>query len=187
MLLAGFPLTIWLSTAGAAGRDIDVVDRDIVGPLAADAGVWRTRAQTLFDPDQRTLTRRLYTVWDPTPRPPSRLCLIPHSVRDDREGKINGVGRLIWRLQGKPAYDRSAIVAEYRGAMREGRAEGLGSYVDADGISYEGGVEERADGRPGTLKFAGGDEYVGGMRPGRGEQYRSLHRRHRRDFQRSIS
>ena len=40
---------------------------------------------------------------------------------DDKEGKVNGAGRLIWRLQGKPAYDRASIFAEYRGAMKDGR------------------------------------------------------------------
>ncbi len=167
VVLAGFALTIWLSTAGAAGRDIEVSDRDIVGPPTTDAGVWRTRAQTLFDPAERILTRRMYTVWDPMPEREVDFVWIPRSVRDDTEGKINGIGRLIWRLQGKPAYDHSAIVAEYRGAMRDGRAEGLGSYVDADGISYEGEWKNGLMDGHGTLKFAGGDEYFGEMHAGK--------------------
>ena len=167
VVLAGFALTIWLSTAGAAGRDIEVIDRDIVGPTTADAGVWRTRAQTLFDPAERILTRRMYTVWDPTPEREVDFVWIPHSVRDDTEGKINGIGHLIWRLRGKPAYDHSAVVAEYRGAMRDGRAEGLGSYVDADGISYEGEWKNGLMDGHGTLKFAGGDEYFGEMHAGK--------------------
>jgi hypothetical protein len=97
--VAGFALTIWLSTADAAGRDIEGIDGDIAGPPAADAGVWRTRAQTLFDPVDRTLTRRLYTVWDSRPERDVDFVWIPRSVRDDTEGKINGIGRLIWRLQ----------------------------------------------------------------------------------------
>ena len=63
---------------------------------------------------------------------------IPGSLHDDVDGKVSGNGRLIWRLKGKPAYDKASIFAEYRGAMTDGRAEGEGRYTDSSGISYAG-------------------------------------------------
>ncbi len=109
----------------------------------------------------------MYTVWDPMPSRELDFVWVPKSVRDDKEGKINGVGHLIWRLQGKPAYDHGSVFAEYRGAMQDGRAEGQGRYLDADGITYKGEWKNGLMDCHGTLKFAGGDEDVGQMQAGK--------------------
>lgn len=151
----------------AASRDDAIVDPQIAGPPSVESGVWRTRTQPLFDPVTHTLIRRMYTVWDAMPSRNLDFVWIPKSVRDDKEGKINGVGRLIWRLKGKPAYDRSSIFAEYRGSMKDGRAEGRGHYSDATGISYEGDWRNGLMDGAGTITFLGGDEYVGEMRAGK--------------------
>jgi hypothetical protein len=157
-----------LSVAGfAASHDDSVLDRQIAGPSTAETGAWRTKTQSMFDPVERTLIRRMYTVWDPMPARDLDFAWIPVSVHDDKEGKINGVGRLVWRLKGKPAYERASIFAEYRGAMQDGRAEGQGSYVDATGIAYQGEWKNGLMEGFGTLTLPGGDEYVGDMRAGK--------------------
>ena len=151
----------------AAGHDDLVTDPPIAGPSAAETGVWRTKTQSMFDPVERTLVRRMYTVWDPMPSRDLDFVWLPVSVHNDKEGEINGVGRLVWRLKGKPAYERSSIFAEYRGAMKNGRAEGPGSYFDATGIAYRGEWKNGLMEGFGTLTLPGGDEYSGDMRAGK--------------------
>ena len=92
---------------------------------------------------------------------------IPSALRDDEEGKVNGVGRLIWRVKGKPAYDPASIFAEYRGVMRDGRADGEGTYFDTTGMSYKGSWRDGLMDGLGTLMLPGGDEYIGQMRAGK--------------------
>jgi hypothetical protein len=151
---------------GAERPDV-VPDPIIAGAPTLTPGVWRTRTQSVFDPIERTLIRRMYMVWDPQPSRDLDFVWIPASVRDDTEGKINGVGRLIWRFKGKPAYDPASMFAEYRGSMKDGRAEGDGSYFDATGISYKGTWKNGLMDGFGTLMLPGGDEYVGEMRAGK--------------------
>jgi hypothetical protein len=168
--LVGLVLIGWLTgvSFGASSETI-VVDPQIAGPPTAETGVWRTKAQPVFDPIERTLVRRMYMVWDPVPSRDLDFVWIPDSPHDDRAGKINGLGRLIWRLKGKPTYDRASIFAEYRGTIQDGRADGHGSYFDVTGISYDGqwrnGLMEGA----GTLKLSSGDEYIGQMRGGKAQ------------------
>jgi hypothetical protein len=166
--LIGLTLTGWLSVASfGASRDDAVTDPEIAGPAAAETGVWRTKTQSVFDPSERTLVRRMYMVWDPAPSRDLDFVWIPNSFRDDTEGKVNGIGHMIWRLKGKPAYDRASIFAEYRGAMKDGRAEGQGRYFDATGISYKGEWQNGSMDGFGTLMLPGGDEYIGQMRAGK--------------------
>jgi hypothetical protein len=168
--LAALTLTGWLTAASfGAGGDGVVVDPPIAGPPMAEAGVWRTRTQSVFDPVARTLERRLYTVWDSAPSRDLDFAWIPASPRGDRAGKVNGVGRLTWRHKGKPAYDRAAIFAEYRGAMKDGRPEGRGSYVDVTGLSYDGEWKDGLMAGFGRLTLPGGAEYIGQMRAGRAD------------------
>jgi hypothetical protein len=164
----GFTLTGWLSAQSfAASRDDVVVDPQIAGPVTVTTGIWRTKTLPVFDPVARTLLRRMYTVWDPVPDRDLDFVWIPKSLRDDTEGKINGVGRLIWRVKGKPAYDRSSIFSEYRGVMKDGRAEGQGSYFDATGVVYKGGWKNGMMDGFGTLTMQDTDEYIGEMRAGK--------------------
>lgn len=161
-------LTLGGSVASfGASRDDAVIDPQIMGPAAADTGIWRSKTQSLFDPVARTLIRRAYTIWDPMPWRDLDFVWTPRSVHDDQDGKISGIGHLIWRLKGKPAYDKASIFAEYRGAMKDGRAEGEGRYVDATGISYKGGWRNGLMEGFGTLMLPSGDEYIGQMRAGK--------------------
>jgi hypothetical protein len=150
-----------------AGRDDVVIDPDIAGPPAVETGAWRTRTQQVFDPADRTLARRMYTVWDAAPSRNLDFVWIAESLRDDKEGKVNGKGRLIWRLKGKPTYDPASIFAEFRGTMKDGRAEGQGRYFDTTGIAYKGEWKNGLMEGRGTLTLPGGDEYVGQMRAGK--------------------
>ncbi len=150
-----------------AGHDDRIVDPPIAGPSTAEAGAWRTKTQSMFDRVERTVVRRMYTVWDPMPSRDLDFVWLPVSVHDDREGEINSAGRLVWRLKGKPAYERTSIFAEYRGAMKNGRAEGLGRYFDVTGISYQGEWKNGLMEGFGTLTLPGGDEYIGDMRAGK--------------------
>jgi hypothetical protein len=164
----GLALCAWLSAASyGASRDDVVIDPPIAGPPAGEAGVWRSKTQSLFDPVAHTLIRREYTVWDTMPSRDLDFVWIPGSLHDDVDGKVSGNGRLIWRLKGKPAYDKASIFAEYRGAMKDGRAEGEGRYTDSTGISYAGSWRSGLMEGFGTLILPSGDEYVGQMRAGK--------------------
>ena len=163
-----FALCVFLSGAcfGAERSDV-AIDAVIAAPPAHSAGIWRTKSQPVFDPAERTLIRRMYMVWDPMPERGLDFVWIPSALRDDKEGKVNGVGRLIWRVKGKPAYDPASIFAEYRGVMRDGRADGEGTYFDTTGMSYKGSWKAGLMDGLGTLMLPGGDEYIGQMRAGK--------------------
>jgi hypothetical protein len=156
-----------LPTSFGAAHDDRIVDRPIAGPFTTEAGMWRTKTQSMFDPVERTVVRRMYTVWDPVPSQNLDFVWLPVSMHDDHEGEINGEGRLVWRFKGRPAYERSSIFAEYGGTMKNGRAEGLGSYYDLSGISYQGEWRNGLMEGFGTLRLPGGDEYIGDMRVGK--------------------
>jgi hypothetical protein len=165
--LVALTLTGWLTAASfGAGADGAVVDLPIAGPPVVETGAWRTKTQSVFDPVTRALERRMYTVWDAAPSRDLDFAWIPDSRRDDRAGKVNGAGRLIWRHKGKPAYDRAAIFAEYRGALKDGRPEGQGSYFDTTGISYTGAWNNGLMEGFGRLTLPGGAQYIGQMRAG---------------------
>ena len=168
----GFFLSLALATthlvAALAADDRHMVrDPEIAGPVIVGQGDWRTKIQQVFDPATRTLSRRLYTVWDAAPARDLDFVWAPDQPVSDKPGKINGAGLLIWRLKGKPSYDRSSAVAQYRGHFRNGRIEGRGVYFDNTGLYYEGEWKAGLMQGYGTLKLPGGDEYVGEFRDGR--------------------
>src|SRR5262245_3999781 len=139
-------------------------DSTIAGRLPAESGAWRTRTQQVFDPVKRMLVRRLYTVWDPEPSRNLDFVWIPDALADDREGAVTGQGQLIWRIKGKPAYDPASIFAEFRGFMKDGRADGRGRYFDSNGLTYEGEWKNGVMEGHGRLKLPNTDEYVGQFR-----------------------
>ena len=152
--------------ATAAEDTVKLVDPVVGLPEAAGAGAWRTKVQQVFDPSSRSLFGRAYTVWCPGAMGNLDFSWAPEDLSRDRAGPISGKGRLVWRLSDKPAYDKSAVVAEYRGAMRNGRADGEGAYLDRDGLSYEGHWRNGLMDGHGVFKRAGGEEYVGEFRAG---------------------
>ena len=144
-----------------------VFDAAIVGPISAELGAWRTKVQLVFDPATRTLTRRTYSVWDPEPSRNLDFAWTPDRPATDKPGQISGDGYLVWRFRDRPAYDRASIYSEYRGTLRNGRANGNGSYLDHTGLMYQGKWKYGlADGH-GSLTLPGGDEYVGSFRAGK--------------------
>jgi hypothetical protein len=148
-------------------RDDIVADPEIAGPSLAEAGAWRTKTQQVFDRVERTLVRRMYTVWDPAPSRNLDFVWVADSRDDDKEGLVNGRGRLIWRIKGKPAYDPTSIFAEFRGSMKDGRPDGHGAYFDRSGLAYEGEWKNGVMEGQGTLKLASADQYTGQFRAGK--------------------
>jgi hypothetical protein len=133
----------------------------IAGPRSEAAGQWRTKAQLVFEPTTRTLTRRTYSVWDAAPSQDLDFSWQPADPTRDKAGRVNGSGHLVWRVRDKPSYDPSSIVAEYSGTLSDGRMEGSGIYVDSAGFKYEGRWRVGLMDGPGKLQLPAGDEYVG--------------------------
>jgi hypothetical protein len=142
-------------------------DPEVAGPASAEQGAWRTKIQQIFDPATRTLSRRMYTIWDAGPSRDLDFVWTPDRPSADKPGRISGTGHLVWRIKGKPTYDRSSIFAAYRGTIRNGRIDGRGTYLDHTGLSYEGEWRNGLVQGDGTLKLPGGDEYVGQFRAGK--------------------
>ncbi|WP_316224877.1 MULTISPECIES: PAN domain-containing protein [unclassified Bradyrhizobium] len=156
-LIASFSLT----DARAGDGDNSGPGIILAGPFSEAAGQWRTKVQLVFDPAIRTLTRRTYTVWDASLSRDLDFSWQPADPGRDKAGRLDGQGHLVWRMRDKPAYDRSSIVAEYSGTLRNGRMEGNGTYVDSAGFSYNGHWREGLMDGPGKLQLPAGAEYVG--------------------------
>ncbi|WP_143274191.1 PAN/Apple domain-containing protein [Bradyrhizobium canariense] len=110
---------------------------------------------------------RTYTVWDSAPARDLDFTWQPITPSKTNSGRISGVGRLVWRAQSKPVYDRASVIAEYRGMMVGGRMEGSGLYVNSAGFKYEGQWHHGLMEGRGLLQFPSGDEFVGEFRRGR--------------------
>ena len=116
-------LATTMAAALAAEQNDGIGDPELAGAASVDRA-WRTKIQQVFDPATRTLSRRMYTIWDAEPSRDLDFIWTPDRPSDERPGRINGSGHLIWRIKGKPAYDLSSVFAEHRGTVREGRIEG---------------------------------------------------------------
>lgn len=149
------------------GQDDPLVQVKVA--LPSEAGRWRTRSQQVFDAHRQELQRRTYTVWDMQPSRSLDFVWIPDRPQEREAERVTGEGRLVWRLAGKPAYDPASFVAEYRGAMRNGRPHGRGTYRDRDGLSYEGSWKDGLPEGRGNLKLAGGAEFSGSFKAGAAE------------------
>ena len=110
------------------------------GPLPTENGAWRSKTQQMFDPVEKTLVRRLYTVWDPEPSRDLDFAWVPDTFADDREGVINGQGRLIWRLKGSPPTTR---IRSSPSSMAPSR---MVARMGAGGTSSGAGSPTRANG-----------------------------------------
>jgi hypothetical protein len=162
VVLGGFS-----SAVMGAGRDDVAVDPEIAGPPWTEQGIWRTKVQQVFDHASRTLSRRLYTIWDPAPARDLDFIWASDNPAADKAGRIDGSGHVIWRIKGKPTYDRSSRFAEYRGTIRNGRLEGRGAYLEHTGLLYDGEWKAGLMHGHGALKLPGGDEYVGWFKSGK--------------------
>jgi hypothetical protein len=142
-------------------------DSKIAGAVLSEAGAWRTKTQQIFDPVERQLIRRLYTVWDSEPSRDLDFVWISDSVGDGRDGRVNGRGRLLWRSKGKAAYDPASVAAEFYGSMKDGRPDGRGSYLSQNGLTYDGEWKNGLMEGYGSLKLPNADEYVGHFSDGK--------------------
>lgn len=141
---------------------------DRVG-LPFAAGAWQTRVQLVFDPATRTLLRKTFTVWTNLPFADLTFEWMPTRPGTAVSGILAGDGRLLWRLKGRPVYDKAAIVAEYRGHLRGGRPDGLGTLSLRDGTLYRGRwAAGRFEGE-GLLRIENGAEYHGSFHDGAAE------------------
>jgi hypothetical protein len=156
-----------LQAVQATITEAPVTDAEVAGPAWLEQGVWRTKVQQVFDPGSRTLSRRTYTMWDPQPSRDLDYVWVPDSADQDQPGPINGSGHLVWRIKGRPTYDKTAIFAQYRGTITQGRIGGQGAYLDHTGLYYEGHWNNGLMEGHGTLKLPGGDEYTGAFQAGK--------------------
>jgi hypothetical protein len=169
VVLLSVSMTGVLSPRALAAESDAARDPDIAGPAWPEQGAWRTRIQQVFDPATRTLSRRMYTIWDPEPSRDLDFAWTPDRLAADKPGRISGTGHLTWRIRGRPGYDQSSVFAQYRGAVRKGRIEGHGTYLDRAGLLYEGAWKAGRMHGQGTLKLPSGDEYVGEFRAGKAD------------------
>ena len=174
-------ILLWTAVATAAmmlampsdAGQIDEIDQPawigrtaVIMPGLA-AGDWRSRTQLVWDAAAQQLVRRQFTFWDPLASEHFDFVWTPDDVSIDHDGKLDGKGRIAWRMRGAPSYERSATVAAYRGAMRDGYAEGFGEFVHRSGVTYKGRWHDGLMDGEGRLSLANGDQYVGGFRAGK--------------------
>lgn len=171
LALASLATSIVTASAMAATTAADFAPSNaaIAGPSRVEAGAWRSKVQHVFDGRTRILSRRLYEVWDPEPSRDLDFQWTPDRPEFDRPGRINGHGHIAWRKKDLPSYSQGGMAAEYRGGMRDGRADGNGIYVDAGGFYYDGQWRRGLMHGQGTLKLPSGDEYVGTFRNGKAD------------------
>lgn len=130
-------------------------------------GAWRDLTQLVWDRSEQRLARRVYRVWDPLASRNFALVWVAGDAAGDRDGAVSGAGRLIWRKPGAASYDKTAIIAQYTGALSGGRAAGHGEYLHRSGGSYRGGWKGGLMEGHGRLQLPNGDEYVGFFKSGR--------------------
>ena len=156
-----------LSQATAKGRVATFGPDTIALQEPLETGKWLSKVQQVFDPETRQLQRRRYEVWARQPQLDLDFVWQPADPRLDRPGRVAGRGRLIWRQRGKPSYDRTGIVSEYQGEMRDGRPHGQGRYLERHGVYYEGDWHDGRMHGAGKLKLASGGEYEGTFQHGK--------------------
>jgi hypothetical protein len=149
---------------------VALIDPASVAPRAvpgSEAGALRHWVQLVWNPLTLQLERVAYSAWDPVPSLGLDLQWQPDDPRAIAPGPITGTGVLTFRTPGAAAYDAAGTVARYRGALVDGRPQGIGSFIDAGGFAYSGGWQDGLMVGEGRLSLANGDEYVGGFRAGR--------------------
>lgn len=130
-------------------------------------GAWRTKSQLVWDSRLQKLNRRLIRIWDPLAQRSLDISWVSKDGISDQDGAVSGEGQIVWRTQGSISYETDAIVAEYRGQMRNGMANGIGEFIEASGAFYRGEWQGGVMHGRGRLHLANGDEYVGTFKKGR--------------------
>lgn len=176
--LAGFGIALALTTSlvppSVAGT-VTIVNPAGQAPAAvpgSEPGTLRDWVQLVWNPTSRKLDRIAYTAWDPVPSLGLELQWVPDDPALAGSGAITGKGTLSFRKPGAASYDPTATVAQYRGALVDGRFEGEGAFTDSAGFAYSGTWHAGLMEGTGRQMLANGDEYVGvfkaGLRDGEG-------------------
>ena len=160
-IMAALLLLPFAMSGAAIASDNIANETEVAGPNPREAGAWRERVQLVFDPSSGTLKRRRYTLWDPRPSLNRTFTWEPADEAAAAPGRITGRGRIIWREQGRPSYDASAVVAEYAGDVRDGRVAGRGTLKIRPGYYYSGTFRDGLMHGEGKLQLPGGDHFKG--------------------------
>lgn len=141
-------------------------------PVHAD---YATQVQVFFDSETNQTRRQIVRIMDPDPA--LGLDFRWHPAPDnatplDAEGRAQGAGRVVWRIEGLSAHDPRGWHHSYEGSLQAGRFHGDGRLRWRDGREMRG---EFAAGRlhgPGLMRDAGGNiieaGFVDGVAQGAG-------------------
>lgn len=164
-------LALLAAALGAQAQTVEPVDpaaiEETLALPKAGQGALRSRIQLVWNGDAGTLERRRYELFDPLAADGLDFFWDPRFPARDGAGALNGEGVLTWREPGSLRYGRETIVAQYRGAMREGRMEGNGVFVHRSRLRYDGEWAHGTMEGEGRLLLPGGDVYAGGFKAGR--------------------
>lgn len=136
----------------------------------------RQFVQLAWNADKGQLERILLEIEDPL-APEGLVLSWTTEARHLEAGRLNGTGRLSWRLPGTRPYDRSGEVAYFEGSIVEGRLSGEGRYWHRSGTVYEGGWVDGVMSGTGHLQFGHGGSYSGAFEKGLYEGEGQLHSR----------
>jgi hypothetical protein len=142
----------------------------VTAPVASTAS---DRLHVLYDPIDRSVTRRMVSVFDPHPNMNLQFTWTPAAENwpgiDTATGRASGKGVVSWRVQGAARYDTRAVHHSYEGAMRDGRFHGHGVLRYRDGTLIDGAWENGALQGHAILRDAQGNRYEGNFRSGLAE------------------
>jgi hypothetical protein len=156
------------------------------------SGAWVERVQVIYLSQSHSVVRRAVRVWDPHPEKKLDFVWEPATGTDPgiaADGTISGKGKLVWRVRGSASYDPQTIYSVYAGELRDGRPngngrleirsgevldgnwtngrlEGKGIHVDADGNRYEGMFAGGIANGQGRLLARTGEIFEGEFRDG---------------------
>jgi hypothetical protein len=123
------------------GKSVDTV---LCDGVSAGPGIWKSRLVQVLEPGNK-LELREYQVFDPEPGRSLEFFWKPDNPGSDRSGRVSGPGSLTWRDHARMAWDPAGVIKSFDGDMRDGKPEGKGEFVSADGVVYDGAWR---DGRP---------------------------------------
>lgn len=172
ILAAALAVTTALSPLASLAGTVTPVMAPETRPAAvpgAEQGMLRSWVQLVWNPERRALERVTYTAFDPIASLGLELDWLPDDPAAARTGPLSGKGVLSFRTPGAAAYDPAATVAQYRGTLADGYANGHGEFIDATGFTYSGEWRGGLMEGEGQLLLANGDEYAGAFRAGRAD------------------
>lgn len=139
--------------------------------VAPSATAERARLHVLYDPEDRSVTRRMVSVFDPHPDMALEFTWNPAPGNwpgiDPATGRATGPGIVAWRVPGAARYDTRAVHHSYSGSLRDGRFHGAGVLRYRDGTIFDGTWQDGALHGQATLRDAAGNRYEGSFRASR--------------------